>query len=136
MLVPPRFFTALLLATGWTISLLGCTRPANDDAAPETGAAVSELDPRMRRLAAEHPDSVVGVFVRVTRPVGPDERDSLESAGLNVGTVAGDIVTGRMRARSAERLTLLEFVRYIQLAGTIRVPDSLPDIRPDTPSIL
>lgn len=91
-------------------------------------AIAAKLDPQLRRAASERPDSVVGVLLRTAAPVGARERAALEAEGLAVGSVAGDIVTGRVRAAAAPRLARLPFVVYVEAAGRV-----YPTQPPDTP---
>jgi hypothetical protein len=82
----------------------------------------SRMDAGMARQIQEQPDSVVGVLVRTTRPATPADRRALADAGLQVGTVAGEILTGRLRACDALRVLELDFVRYVELAREVPRP--------------
>lgn len=79
------------------------------------------IDRRLRDLAEAHPDSIVGVLIRTTAPPDSAWRASLAEAGLAVGTVAGDIVTGRLRAGSALVVAKLSFVVHIELSRRIPI---------------
>lgn len=78
------------------------------------------LDPHLMRLAGQHPDSVVGVLIRVSRNVGEAERAALGQAGVRVGSVVGDVVTGELRAGQAAAVARLDFVAYVELAAVLR----------------
>jgi hypothetical protein len=80
------------------------------------------LDAGLVRVIADTPDSTVGVLVVASATPGAEEREALRRAGLQVGVVAGDVVTGRIRACDAIRLAELAFVRSVQLAREIPRP--------------
>lgn len=90
------------------------------------GEADGKLDPRLRRLAAERPDSVVGVLVRTAAGLGPAEREALAEHGLAIGSVAGDVVTGRILAGAAPGLARLRFVVYVEAAARLRPAEARP----------
>jgi hypothetical protein len=92
--------------------LAGACTPAPREPAP--------LDPQLIRLAGQHPDSVVGVLIQVSRSVGEAERAALSQAGVRVGTVVGDVVTGEVRAGRAAAVARLDFVAYVELAAVLR----------------
>lgn len=91
--------------------------------------AERRLDPRLVTIGHQAPDSIVGVLVRLASPPADAERAALARAGLALGTVAGDVVTGRIRAAAAPALAELSFVVYAELARHIPVqqpPDGSP----------
>lgn len=81
------------------------------------------LDPALRRVVTENPDSVVGILIRTAAAPTTAELTALARAGVTVGAVAGTIVTGRARARDAARAAGLPFVVYIELAAVLRPTD-------------
>ncbi len=87
-----------------------------DGASAQVPAA--KLDPGLRRLlaASSPPDSVVGIFIRLVRPAGADERAALERAGARIGTVTGDLLTARVALRDVPEVAALQIVRYIELS--------------------
>jgi hypothetical protein len=84
------------------------------------------LDAALVERIRRAPESEVGVFVRTSRPPDEHERSALAEAGLRVGTVAGRILTGRLRACDAVRVAGLEFVEYVELAGEVTRPPPPP----------
>lgn len=91
----------------------------------------ARMDAALIRTSREQPDSMVGVLIRTTRRVGADERAALDSVGLGIGSVAGQIVTGRIRAGAVPALARLAFVAYLEQARTIPLARP-PDVRIDT----
>ncbi len=100
------------------MALGGCV--SSNEVRDAEAAVDGRLDPVLRRIAAERPDSVVGVLVRTSSPVGAAERAGLEEAGLAIGSVVGDVVTGRLRAGSARGVARLPFVAYVEAARRLR----------------
>lgn len=88
---------------------------------PEHVTTNTFIDRRLRTLAEEHPDSIVGVLIRTTAPPDSAWQASMARAGLVVGTVAGDVVTGRIRAGSALDVAKLPFVVHIELSRKIPI---------------
>lgn len=83
---------------------------------------VRTVDERLLRLGEDEPDREVGVLVRLARDPGAGELERLAEAGLVVGTAAGRVVTGRIRAGAARRLGGLAIVEYVELADEVPVP--------------
>ncbi|CAN5554634.1 hypothetical protein BH24GEM3_BH24GEM3_25370 [soil metagenome] len=92
--------------------------------------AMTPPDPELRRTIAQRPDSVIGVLLRTRQELGEQERAALEACGLEIGSVIGDIVTGRIRAAAAEQLARHPLVAYMELARNVRIPP--PVVQPDT----
>lgn len=104
-----------LLLVGLGLALLPACRRAALGAARQS----EKLDPPLRRMVAERPDSVVGLFVRTVAAPTPRQREALTRAGLTIGSAVGDVVTGRARARAARKIAALDFVLYLELARTV-----------------
>lgn len=118
-----------------TIALLGllligvaCVH-RGDDASAETPPV--KLDRALRRLLAGPTprDSVVGVFIRLSRPADADGRAALERAGARIGTVSGALLTARVALRDLPTVAALTAVRYIEISR--RLDPQLPPGRSD-----
>ncbi len=118
-----------LVATALALVAAGavCARPAQQ---PEPA---SKMDGALRRVAAAGSDTVVGVFIRTVHPISAAERRRLERAGVRIGTVTGDLLTGRVAARRLRGVAALSFVKYMELARALRPQDGS---RPGAPSPL
>ncbi len=102
-------------------ALLVCAAVALAAACATGGVTDQVVDWRLRELAAARPDTIVGVLVRTSVPPDSAQRASLEEAGLDVGTVVGTIVTGRLVARAAAAVGRLPFVLRVELARRIPI---------------
>jgi hypothetical protein len=80
-----------------------------------------KLDPALRSLMRTSPDSTVGVLIRTAGRLTPEQRDTLEAAGVTVGSIAGDVTTGRMPTRAARVAARLGFVVHIELARAVPI---------------
>lgn len=108
---------APLLLLGVVAALaLGCRRPE-----PARAPAATTMAPALRRVIAARPDSVVGLLIQTRAPLAPEQRVALERAGLRIGSVVGDVVSGRIVARRAPDIASMAFVELIQLAGVSTV---------------
>ena len=110
--------TLRLACLAVAVAMMGCVSSSDGEGADASMDAT--LDPRLRQIAAAQPDSVIGVLIRTSEPIDSEARAALEAEGLAVGTVAGDVVTGRLRAGAATAVAQLPFVVYIEAAQ--RVP--------------
>jgi hypothetical protein len=86
----------------------------------------SRVDAELLRLAEEAPDSMVGVLVRLERPLRVSEGEELRKAGLMIGTVAGTVATARIRACDSLRAAKHPAVRRIELARPVPRPSPVP----------
>jgi hypothetical protein len=112
--------SAIVCTLGLMLAVPAC---AQNPCPPEVPMPVQgRLEASLVRLIGEAPDSVVGVLVLTTAQPGVDEQRALREAGLRIGVVAGDVVTGRVRACDAARLAELSFVRSVQLAREVSRP--------------
>ncbi len=120
---------SLALAAALTLLVVGvaCVR------APQQPDPASKMDAALRRVAATGSDTVEGVFIRTTHPVSAADRRRLERAGVRVGTVVGDLLTGRVAARRLRAVAALPLVKYMELARSLRPLDGS---RPGAPSPL
>jgi hypothetical protein len=80
------------------------------------------IDAALRARIAAEPESEVGVFVRLRRPPDTQDRRALADAGMRIGTVAGDVVSGRLRACDVLRVAALDSVVAIEMAQDVTVP--------------
>jgi hypothetical protein len=113
-----------MLLTGTTLAGASC---AHAQCPPELMAQErSRVDPELLRLAEVAPDSVVGVLIRLERPLSESETDELREAGLAIGAVAGTIVTAQARACDGLRAAQHPAVRHIELARPVPLPTPVP----------
>jgi hypothetical protein len=92
--------------------------------APQPGrldpARAAKMDARLASIAASAADTVVGVFIRTTRPLDAADRQALERAGVRVGTVTGELLTGEVAGGSLAAVAGLPFVRHMELSRSAR----------------
>jgi hypothetical protein len=65
------------------------------------------------------------VLVRTTRPVSSDDRSTIESLGVTVRTVAGDVLTARVPVDRLQELADLEVVVYVEVSRPL-MTEGLP----------
>ncbi len=111
--------------------LTGCcgSQKASDSGAGADAktAAASKLDPELQSTSSQlvtagHGDSLVTVLVHTT--AGCDCRTAMESAGLIVDSVVGDVTTGRAPARALTDVAAVPSVVKIQPARTYRAGET------------
>jgi hypothetical protein len=77
------------------------------------------LEPTLRRLLEQRPDSIVGLLVRLEREASARDSADLRALGLTITSVRGTVLTGRARARSALELSRLRAVQWIEVSMSI-----------------
>ncbi|MGH7466555.1 MAG: hypothetical protein ACRENP_01070 [Longimicrobiales bacterium] len=116
-----------VLAGGAAILLAGsCARNGGNRDRPE------RLEPALLRVIEVHPDSVVGVLIRLHRDVVPEDREQLARLGLSLGSAAGRVVTGNIRAGHARRITRWPNVEWVELSGQIRLSNSKNNVETES----
>jgi hypothetical protein len=86
----------------------------------------ARIDAGLAERIRHAPESEVGVFVRAVRPPTVADRAELARAGLQIGTVTGPILAGRLRACDAVQVSALDFVQSIELATEVTRPPPPP----------
>ncbi len=113
----PALFSVLALAV-----LAGCGSHGQETL-DLPGPAAAKVDPELRRTASQllsegKGDSLLSVLVRV------DEAASspfLESRGMRVDTVVGDVLTGWIQPRSLAEIAALDEVIQIEPARQMQI---------------
>jgi hypothetical protein len=113
-----------LLLTGCCGSQKGSDSAAGADAKT---AGASKLDPELRSMSSQlvtagQGDSLVSILVHLS--TGCDCRPALDSDGLVVDGVVGDVLTGRAPARALADVAAVPAVIKIQPARTYGVGDT------------
>jgi hypothetical protein len=92
--------------------ILACTR--------NPGASVpNRLEPALRQVVAQHPDSLIGVLLRLTRNVQREDSVALTRSGFVIGSARDRIVTGWANGRTLRRLSGWSHVEWVEMSATI-----------------
>lgn len=126
MRVPIALVAVLVLAAG------GCAHARG--AARLDAARAAKMDWRLRQVAASGRDTVIGVFIRTTRPAGPADIRQLEGAGARVGTVTGSLLTAEIPANRLAEVAGLELVSHMEMSRTLRPQAEAGPRAPLTPA--
>lgn len=70
------------------------------------------------RSRAGH-SGTIWVLIRTAAPLSGAERNALESLGVSVRRVSGDVTVGTIDTEQVGRLAALGFVRYVDLARPV-----------------
>ncbi len=109
------FIVAICL--GGTFLLNECSASAGYNSAKVD----TELNQKITKLEKEDPDSVIQ-FTGKTKGIITDQmRTELEKTGINVETVTGDIFTANGKIDGIKKVTLLEFVIYLELVKKLEL---------------
>jgi hypothetical protein len=102
------YLLCMLLVAACASSQSGSTEEARRD---------RKLDaPLRQKLASAGADETIRVFGKCSRPITDDMRQSLEAAGVTVGSVIGDIFTASCSPKQIHQLAALDFVTQLQLS--------------------
>ncbi len=115
-------FSAFLL---FTASCCHSSREAKqeDGKLDLSAPARAKVDVEVRRAASRlladgKGDEAIPVLVRVT---GEDARSKLEGAGMNVESVVGEVVSGKIPAKALADVASLDAVIQVQLAHQLEI---------------
>ncbi len=81
-------------------------------------ADLAKLDAPGRRLLQQR-DRVLAVFVRGDAPFDDDQLEALRADGLQIRTVAGDVLTADGGVEAIEIVTERQFVRSVQISAPL-----------------
>ncbi len=84
----------------------------------------AKLDPHAREFLQNRgsggTEPMVQVLVRTRAPLTDSQAHGLAARHIDVGTVAGDVVTASVTPSSLETLADMDFVIAVELAGPLR----------------
>ena len=78
-----------------------------------------KLEPVLRQMVAQHPDSVVAVLLRLTRNVQRDDSAALARTGFAIGSARDRIVTGWAAGSTLRLLSGWPQVEWMEMSSTI-----------------
>ena len=84
-------------------------------------ASAEKLSADVRARASLPNTDRISVLIRTAGPLSAPERRALRDAGVEVIRVSGDIVAASLQSDGLGRLTVLPFVRYVELARAAAV---------------
>jgi hypothetical protein len=124
--LPRSWMLLVLLALSLGAVFITCC-PGGRDASKSklelTGEAASKVDQDLRRTAARcladgRGDEKLPVLVRIGEN---GTRAELEAAGMQVDSIVGDVVSGRLAARSLPEVAAIDAVIHMQLAHELEI---------------
>jgi len=107
-----QYLRGLIILTfiGGTLLLNACAASAGYNKAKMD----TELNQKITRLEKENPDSIIQFTGKTKGEINDQMKAQLEETGVTVETVAGDIFTANGGTESIKKVTLLEFVVYLE----------------------
>jgi len=92
--------------------------PGSEKLSPQLTIFLMDLPPQE--------DPKVVILVGCEGHVTTERRSRMEIAGCEIRSVVGDVVTANIASRALDRLTVLEFVTYIQLSRPLAFETKQP----------
>jgi hypothetical protein len=103
--------------------ILACTRNWEVSGA-------NRLEPALRQVVAQHPDSLIGVLLRLTRNVQREDSAALTRSGFVIGSARDRIVTGWAKGRTLRQLSGWPHVEWVEMSASIPMtPRRTDDLR-------
>ena len=94
------------------------------------GSGPNRLEPALRHVVAQHPDSLIGVLLRLTRNVQREDSVALTRNGFVIGSARDRIVTGWAKGRTLRELSAWPHVEWVEMSATIPMtPRRTDDLR-------
>ena len=109
-----------------SILLLGCAQARG-------GYQPARVEPSLRQRLIAHPDSTVGVLLRLTRNVQKEDSAYLVRNGFVLGSAQGRIVTGSAPAKVLRRLSAWPRMEWMEMSATVPMTPREPDVRAARP---
>ncbi len=78
-----------------------------------------KLEPALRLMVAQRPDTVVAVLLRLTQDVQREDSLYLTRTGFTIGSARGRIVTGVARADALRRLSAWSRMEWMEMSATV-----------------
>ena len=79
------------------------------------------LEPALRQLITQYPDSVVGVLLRLTRNVEREDSAALTRSGFAIGSARDRIVTGWARGTTLRLLSAWPQVEWMEMSANVPI---------------
>ena len=109
------FISLVILSIGIPVLIVSCS---------SSSEYISEkmdtpLQQKIRQLEEEEPNAIVQFTGKTNAPISDEMKTTLESTGIKTESIVQDIFTASGDIESIKKLTLLEFVTYLELAKNL-----------------
>ena len=105
------FLSLLILSLGIPILIVSCS---SSEYIP--GKMDTPLQQKIRQLEKENPNEIIQFTGKTNIPISDKIKTELQSTGITTESIVKDIFTASGNIESIKKLTLLEFVTYLELA--------------------
>ena len=105
------FFLLLILSIGIPILIVSCS---SSEYIPEK--MDTPLQQKIHQLEKENPNEIIQFTGKTSIPISDEIKTKLQSTGIVTESIMQDIFTASGNIESIKKLTLLEFVTYLELA--------------------
>lgn len=109
--MPLSFFSLVILSIGIPVLIVSCS---------SSSEYISEkmdtsLQQKIRQLEKEDPSTIVQFTGKTIAPISDEMKTTLESTGIKTESIVKDIFTASGNIESIKKLTLLDYVTYLEL---------------------
>lgn len=105
------FFPLVILSIGIPVLIVGCS--SSSEYASEK--MDTPLQQKIRQLEKEDLYAIVQFTGKTNAPISDEMKTTLESTGIKTESIVKDIFTASGNIESIKKLTLLDYVTYLEL---------------------
>lgn len=99
------------------LMILGCS--SSSEYIPEK--MDTPLQQRIRQLEKEDPNAIIQITGKTSTPINEEMKTRIKSTGITTESIIQDIFTASGNVESIKKVTLLDFVVYLEIAKKLDI---------------
>lgn len=107
----------VLISFGGALLLNGCAASAEYNSSKMD----TSLNQKITQLEKENPDSIIQFTGKTSENISDQMKSEIEETGIKVETTAGDIFTANGDINSVKKVSMLDFVVYLELVKKLDI---------------
>lgn len=107
----------ILISFGGVLLLNGCAASAEYNSSKMD----TSLNQKITSLEKEDSDTIINFTGKTRGSINDQMKSELEGTGINIETAVGDIFTANGDVESVKKVSLLDFVVYLELAKKLDI---------------
>lgn len=115
--LPLSFLSIIILVTAIPILIVGCS--SSSEYKPEK--MDTPLQQKIRELDKDNTNTIIQFTGKTSLPINDEMKTKLKSTGLSVESIINDIFTASGTTESIKKVTMYDFVVYLELAQKLDI---------------
>jgi hypothetical protein len=115
--LPLSFLSIIILVTAIPILIVGCS--SSSEYKPEK--MDTPLQQKIRELDNGNTYTIIQFAGKTSMPINDEMTTKLKSTGLTIESIIGDIFTASGTTESIKKVTMYDFVVYLELAQKLDI---------------